>query len=271
MSGLEQTCLALALTMELEVEDRWPMVTKIVKWGLNRAPFLVVLSLVALVVSASAQTQSSAPNVETITSHMAQAQTENQARFRPYIVTRDYKMFGKDRPEAKSEVTANITFAPPNLKTYTVQHAAGSGLGETIVRRMLEGEIAMTKKSSATDISEDNYNFRFVREEDVDGKRCHVLEMLPRRKDKNLLRGSVWVDANTYLLRRAEGSLAMSPSWWVRNVNIVLLFGDAGGMWLQTGLEATANVRILGQATVISHDVSYEIREVVAVNVSTSR
>ena len=63
----------------------------------------------------------------------------------------------------------------------------------------------------------------------------------------------------------------MNPSWWVRNVNIVLFFGDAGGMWLQTGLEATANVRILGQATVISHDVSYEIREVVAVTVSTFR
>ena len=247
------------------------MVTKIVKRGLNIALFVVVSPLVTLVVSASAQTQSSALNVATITSHMAKAQTENQARFRPYIVTRDYKMFGKDGREAKSEVTANIAFAPPNLKKYTVQRATGSGLGETIVRRMLEGEIAMTKKSSATDISEDNYNFRFVREEDVDGKRCHVLEMLPRRKDKNLLRGNVWVDANTYLLRRAEAGLAVNPSWWVRDVNIVLLFGDAGGMWLQTGLEATAMVRILGQATVISHDVSYEITEVVAVTVSTSR
>jgi len=244
------------------------MVTTIVKWGFNRALPLVVSSLVALVVSASAQTKSSIPTIETIASRMAQANVDNQASFRPYIVTRDYKMFGKDRQEAKSEITANITFAPPNLKTYTVQHATGSGLGETIVKRMLEGEIEMTKKSSANDISEDNYNFRFVREEDVDGKRCYVLEMLPRRKEKNLLRGNVWVDANTYLLRRVEGSLAMNPSWWVRNVSIVLLFGDAGGMWLQTALEGTVNVRILGPATVISHDVSYEITEVVAVKSS---
>jgi hypothetical protein len=50
----------------------------------------------------------------------------------------------------------------------------------------------------------------------------------------------------------------------VKNVNIVLRFGDASGMWLQTALEATGNVRILGQATVVSHDVNYEIREVVA-------
>jgi hypothetical protein len=47
-------------------------------------------------------------------------------------------------------------------------------------------------------------------------------------------------------------------------VNIVLLFGDAEGLWLQTALEATGDVRILGQATVVSHDMNYEIRETVA-------
>jgi hypothetical protein len=247
------------------------MVTNIMKWGFITALPLVVSLLVALVISASAQTKSSVPTVATITFRMAQAQADNQARSRPYIVTRDYKMFGKDRQEPKSEVTANITFAPPNLKTYALQHATGSGLGEKIVRSMLEGEVAIAKDSSATDISVDNYDFRFVREEDVDGLRCYVLEMLPRRKDKNLLRGNVWVDANTYLLQRAEGSLAMNPSWWVRNVNVVLLFGDAGGMWLQTALEATANVRILGQATVVSHDVNYEITEVVAARSSAKQ
>jgi outer membrane lipoprotein-sorting protein len=240
------------------------MVTKIVKWGFNTALPLVVSSLVALVVSASAQTKSSIPTIETITSRMAQANADNQARFRSYIVTRDYKMFGKNREEAQSEVTVNIAFAPPNLKTYVIQHAVGSGLGEIIVRRMLEGEVAIEKDSSSIDISAGNYDFHFVREENVDGQHCYVLEMVPKRKDKNLLRGNAWVDANTYLPHRVEGGFAGNPSWWVKNVNIVLLFGDADGMWLQTALEATGNVRILGQATVVSHDVNYEIGEVVA-------
>jgi Outer membrane lipoprotein-sorting protein len=240
------------------------MVTKIIKWGFNRALPLVVSSLIALVVSASAQTKRSPPSIETITSRMAQANANNRARFRPYVVTRDYEMFGKDREAAKSEVTVNIAFAPPNLKTYIIQHAVGSGLGETIVRRMLEGEVAIAKDSTSIDISEDNYDFHFVREDNVDGQRCYVLEMVPKRKDKNLLRGNAWVDANTYLPHRVEGNFAWNPSWWVKNVNIVLRFGDASGMWLQTALEATGNVRILGQATVVSHDVNYEIREVVA-------
>ena len=68
------------------------MVTKIMKWGFITA-LLLVSSLVALVACASAQTESSAPTVETITARMAQARAENQVRFRPYIVTRDYKLF----------------------------------------------------------------------------------------------------------------------------------------------------------------------------------
>src|ERR1022692_4268320 len=146
------------------------MVTTIMKRVFNTALPLVVSSLVALVVSASAQTKTSTPTIETITSRMAQASADNQARFRPYIVTRDYTMFGKDRKEAKSEVTVNIVFAPPNSKTYVIQHTVGSALGEIIVRRMLEGEVAIEKDSSSIDISEGNYEFHFVREEDLDSQ-----------------------------------------------------------------------------------------------------
>ena len=93
----------------------------------------------------------------------------------------------------------------------------------------------------------DNYDFRFIREADVSGQRCYVLELLPRRKEKHLLHGDIWVDANTYLLRRFEGELAKTPSWWVRDVSVTFVYGDVGGMWLQTASEAAADVRILGR------------------------
>ena len=79
---------------------------------------------------------------------MAQANANNQARFRPYLVTCDYKMCGKDREEAKSDVTVNMSFAPPNSQTYVLQHSVGSDLGEIIVKRILESEAAMEKDSS---------------------------------------------------------------------------------------------------------------------------
>jgi hypothetical protein len=45
---------------------------------------------------------------------------------------------------------------------------------------------------------------------------------------------------------------------------IGFLYGDVDGMWLQTASEATATVRILGQHTVVSQNVKYDIDELVA-------
>jgi hypothetical protein len=230
----------------------------------HQTSWLLFLYLVAAMASASAQTGSSVPTAETIIARMAQARAENRARLRPYIVTRNYKLFGKEGSKAKSEVIADVTFVPPDSKEYTIQQINGSGLGKMIIGRMLAKEAEVTKDYGATDISPDNYDLRFIREEEVSGQRCYVLELLPRRKDKNLLRGNIWVDANTYLLRRTEGQPAKAPSWWVRDVRIALRYGDVGGMWLQTASEATAHVRILGPCTMLSRDVKYKITELVA-------
>jgi hypothetical protein len=225
---------------------------------------VLFLYLVAGMARASPQTGNSVPTVETIIVRMAQARAENRVRLRPYVVTRNYKLFGRDESKAKSEVTADVAFVPPDSKKYTIQETNGSGVGQVLVRRMLAGEAEVEKDHLSTDLSADNYDFRFIREADVSGQRCYVLELLPRRKEQHLLHGDIWVDADTYLPRRFEGEFAKSPSWWVRDVSITFTYGDVGGMWLQTATEAAANVRILGRSTMVSRDVKYKITELVA-------
>jgi hypothetical protein len=216
------------------------------------------------VACAQAQSGSTVPTVETILTRMAQARAENRARLRPYSVTRDYRLFSKEKQKTKAEVIAAVTFVPPDVKHYAIQQANGMGLGERIVRQMLEHEAEVVKNYSSTDISPANYDFRFIRKEDVSGQQCYVLELLPRRKDKNLLRGKIWVDTTTYLVHRAEGEPAKALSWWLRDVSIALVWSDVGGMWLQTISESTANVRLLGQHTMLSRDLEYKISELAA-------
>jgi hypothetical protein len=230
----------------------------------QQASWLLFLYLVVARASASAQSGGTIPNVQDIVARMAQARAENRARLRPYVVTREYKLYGKESQATKSEVVADVTFVPPDSKAYTVQQMSGSSLGKMIIGRMLAREAEVTKDYASTDISADNYDFRFVREADVNDRRCYLLELLPRRKDKNLLRGNIWVDANTYLLRRFAGELAKPPSWWVRDVGVTFVYGEVGGMWLQTASEATARVRVLGPCTMVSRDVKYKITELVA-------
>ena len=78
----------------------------------------------------------------------------------------------------------------------------------------------------------------------------YVLQLLPKRNDKNLLCGTIWVDANTYLIRRTEGEPQKSPSWWLRDLHVVFVYGEAGGMWLPTSSEFTAKVRLFGPASI---------------------
>jgi hypothetical protein len=195
--------------------------------------------------------------LEAIVDRMSQATIRNETHLSPYTVTREYELFARDPDKARSRVIVNITFLPPDSKNYSVRRTEGSAIGEMVVRRVLKREVVIQRDSQSTDISPENYNFQFVREESANGQHCYVLRMLPGRKSKNLLRGTVWVDATTYLIHRIEGEPEENPSWWVRNVHIVLIFGDVGGMWLPTSSEYTARVRLLGPSAMVGHDLRY--------------
>jgi len=215
-------------------------------------------------IALAAHVESAAPSAEIIIAQMMQARSENRARLRPYIVTRNYRLFGKEKQTARSEVVARVTFDPPGIKQFVIQQASGMGLGERIVRQMLEHETEIGRNNASTDLSPANYDFRYLREEVLGGRRCYVLEIIPRRNDKSLLRGQIWVDAVTYLLQRTEGEPARSPSWWLKDARLVLVYGNVGGMWLQTGSESSAEVRFLGRHTMLSRDVEYTMSTLAA-------
>ena len=219
-----------------------------------------VLSYLLAATSVSAQPQNKLPTNDEIIARMAEAQADNRTHFLPYIVTRDYKLFeGDNRDQARTHVVANITVMPADSKKYTIETADGSMLGEAIVRKMLDGEVALAKDSASTDITSENYDFRLVREDESDGQQCYELEMVPKRKSKSLIRGTIWVDAHTYLPQRVEGKPGASPSFWATDVHIALRYGYIATMWMQTSSEATATVRILGRSTIISEDVKYQM------------
>jgi hypothetical protein len=129
---------------------------------------------------------------------------------------------------------------------------------------MLDHETDIVKDYGSTDLTPANYDFHFLREDQLDGQRCYVLEMTPKRRGKTLLRGHIWVDASTYQLRRTEGEPGKAPSWWLRDSHIVLTYGDVGGMWLQTASESTANVRFVGPHTMVARDVEYKFSALTA-------
>ena len=203
------------------------------------------------------------PGVEVIVTRMEQAQRENRAQSCAYTVTRDYKVYGKKKDATKAHVIAVVNYVPPNLKRYAIRKSVGSAVGVTMIRKVLDKESQLAKDSSLTYISRENYDFRFSGEEVVSGHRCYVLELTPKRKNFNLLQGKIVVNAESYMIQRVEGQPVVSPSWWVRDVTILLHYGDVNGIWLLTTSELGVKVRILGRLTMtmVASDAIYKLAD----------
>jgi hypothetical protein len=167
----------------------------------------------------------------------------------PYEVTREYKVFRGADKQSTSEVMAQINFVPPDMKTYKIIQSQGNSRGEKMVRELLDRETESTKNGRGSEISRTNYDFVFLRRQNFGVDPEYVLAIFPKRQDKNLLRGQIWVDASTFHIRRIEGLPAKSPSFWLRNIHITLQFAQLGGMWVPVTFDAIATVRFLGQYT----------------------
>jgi hypothetical protein len=213
--------------------------------------FLPVLIFLATVVSwsqapSTAEIESS--DLKLILQRLEDVQHQDPAESRPYEVTREYKVFRDYDKQPTSEVMAQINFVPPDVKTYKITQARGNSRGEKIVRELLDRETESAKKGHASEISRMNYDFVFLRQENF-GVPEYVLRIVPKRKDKYLLRGQIWVDADTFRIRRIEGVPAKSPSFWVKDIHITLQYAELGGMWVPVSFDAIATVRLLGQYT----------------------
>lgn len=199
--------------------------------------------------SPEAESRNTPPELNLILASMEQVNHQNSAHSRPYEVTRQYKVFRGDDKHPTSEITAEIRFIPPNRKAFKITGASGKRRGEKIVRDLLEHEIEPTPERSKRDIDRTNYDFAFLRREKFGRASEYVLHIVPKRKEKGLMLGQIWVDAKTFKIRRIEGVPAKSPSIWIKDSYITVQFAEVNGVWMAVSFDAIATVRFLGRYT----------------------
>ena len=205
-----------------------------------------------------------APSLTSILQGMEKSQSEVRQQT-PYQVIREYSLSGVKSSSANAEVVAQVDFKPPIGKDYSIQKWSGSARGKQVVQRVLDHETEASKGNQArTALARDNYDFVLVGDTVLDGRPCYVLGLRPKRKEKDLVSGSAWVDKRSFLIIHLEGEAAKPPSWWLKSVRVKLSFGEFSGAWLQTSMEAVADVRLLGSHTLISRILDYRASEISA-------
>jgi hypothetical protein len=188
----------------------------------------------------------------------------------PYQVVREYRLYGGKNDQCTSDVVAEIQYASPDGETYAIQKRTGSSRGEQIVRKILEHEVVLAtgdpESRSAALLTRVNYDFTDLGQSVLNGQTYYLLGLTPKRKQKQLIIGSLGCQSS-FRVRRIEGRLSKSPSWFLKNVYVKLDFAERSGNSVQSAMEATADVRFMGTQNLRAQMLDYRPMNSVAGNI----
>ena len=132
---------------------------------------------------------------------------------------------------------------------YQIVAEGGNGyIRRKVLLAALDGEQKMweAREPQRASITPDNYTFALTKYE---AGTLAPVEITPRRKDVLLVEGSIFVEPSDGDLRRIEGRLSKTPSFWTRRVDIVRSYDRIGGVRVPIQIESTAQVLVAGKST----------------------
>ena len=144
---------------------------------------------------------------------------------------------------------AVTSYSPGVGFRYEITGEGGSSfIRSKVLRAVLDGEREViehgeTRRSS---LAPENYTFT---SDGVDADGLASVLLTPRRKERVLIAGRMFLRPMDGGLVRLQGRLAKSPSFWLKHVDIVRHYDRIGGAIVPVALESQAQLRPLGAAT----------------------
>ncbi len=189
-----------------------------------------------------------------------------EARLRQYSVTRTYQVTSPDG-KLVGRTIASMEFRAPASKVFTTRSEEGSWVARRLVFRRLmesEAEAAAGRARQESVVGPENYTFTLLGEEDVGSSHCIVVNAFPRRRDKYLFEGKLWIDSADRAVVRIVGQPAKSPSFWIKHVNFVRQYQKIGEFWLPERDESENELKIHGKRILTIEHRDYRVNGVEA-------
>lgn len=149
----------------------------------------------------------------------------------------------------------------PKSKQFQILEETGShAIANMVFRPLIEHEekISSRAEEDGSAIIPANYDVELTGEQDLEGRHCYVLSATPRRHDKYLFEGTIWVDAEELAVVQIEGRPAKAPSFWAKNVHFVRRYQKIGDYWLPRDDTSVSDVRMFGPHTLTIRYEDYE-------------
>ena len=210
----------------------------------------IFLSLVAFAPSQTAP--QFLTDADQVMANVLKHDTERELQSGGYVGQRHY-IFDNEHMHKHAELVAGVTCDEKGAKSFTVLDENGwKAAHKHVLRKMLESESETSKSTvrSHTRLTSDNYEFTMLKTEKVDDRLAYVIDVKPKRDDKYLIEGRVWIDAEEFALVRAEGKPAKNPSFWTRSVHFVQQYKKAGEYWFPVSTLSITEARLFGTTKV---------------------
>jgi hypothetical protein len=187
-----------------------------------------------------------------------------EARLPQYSVPRTYRI-QNDKGKVRAELQVVLHYRVPSAKEFKVVSEKGTGMIRNQVFKPLmqsEVETAAGRNRHDSSITSNNYTFKLLGEEDVDGYHCFVVEVTPKRNDTYLFKGKIWIHAAEFAVVQIVGQPAKNPSFWTKRVDFVRRNQKIGEFWMPLKDESMTQVRIFGKHILTVDYGHYEIAPV---------
>jgi outer membrane lipoprotein-sorting protein len=216
------------------------------------------LLMSALFISASAAVAADNPGTaalptpEEIVSRMAASDLRRQSSIDGYAGMRRYVLENR-KLEKRAQLLVKVNGDRDGTKHFEIVSEDGWKSANThVLRKMLESESETSRPQlrAMSKLNSTNYEFEVLRAEAISGRVAYVLSVKPKRKEKYLFQGLIWVDAEDYALVRAEGSPAKNPSFWTKSTHFVQLYQKNGPLWFPLSTQSVTEARVFGTTDV---------------------
>jgi hypothetical protein len=155
------------------------------------------------------------------------------------------------------------TFSAPRSLAYRALDFAGdASIKNNVIARVLQSDVDRAQKGKTRDsvIVDDNYRFSYKGNEDLNGRLLYSYAVKPRRKDPDLFKGKILLDAQNGHIVQALGRLSQSPSWWIKRVEFRQDYADVGEFTMPVHTRSQARLRIFGPVLVSIRHSGYKVR-----------
>jgi hypothetical protein len=185
------------------------------------------------------------------------------ARLQQYTAVRAYEVTN-DHGKSYAREVVRVAYQAPDHKSFQIESEEGSAMVRNMVlKRLIESESETSSGRAHHDsaIKPANYEFNLLGEQDVGPYHCLLVEATPKRKDKYLFEGKVWIDTQDYAIVRIAGQPAKSLSFWITRADFVRQYQKIGEFWLPAQDETLVRMRMAGRKILTIQHRDYAVNE----------